>query len=133
MSSKDKDLDISDEKSIQNAICNFCYVISSHTHINNVIGCILVFIEDIQMLYFVFNESVIQKLPNVLQYPIKFIAFDNFDYSIMTRILTFSMTFLFIITLHNLLHMSFKFILQKDVFSKNVSDTTNFESSYSLW
>jgi len=43
------------------------------------------FLLDIQVLYFIFNDDITNKLPKVLKNIIKFVAFDNFDYSLISK------------------------------------------------
>ncbi|KAG4091867.1 hypothetical protein H8356DRAFT_1278646 [Neocallimastix lanati (nom. inval.)] len=110
--SKNKDIDISgDEKSLNNIICNFCYIVSTHTHIPSWLGALLIFVEDIQLLYFVFDDEIGEKLPSGLTKIIKYVAFDNIDYLLLQRFLVFSLIVVLFVNLNNVSIICLCFIL----------------------
>jgi len=56
----------------------------------------LVLLLDIQLLYFVFDDEIGEKLPSGLTKIIKYVAFDNIDYLLLRKIPSTRLIYIYI-------------------------------------
>ncbi|ORX50292.1 hypothetical protein BCR36DRAFT_57982 [Piromyces finnis] len=63
-----------------NALYALMFTVSSRTKLHPIISCILIFLEDVQLIYYaVYNKSIINLYENIRNI-ITFVAFDNVNY-----------------------------------------------------
>jgi len=64
----------------QNALYTLMFIISNGTKLHFICHCILVFLEDIQLIYFVFNNKSVISMNENLRKLISYLALDNIEF-----------------------------------------------------